>query len=69
MASDQDLRKWRDMLATIDERVKKLVAAGRSLEQIKAERPTREWDERFPQSFVTSDHVVEEAHRTATLRK
>jgi hypothetical protein len=49
--------------------VKKSVAAGRSLEQVKAERPTKEWDERFPGSFVTSDHVVEEAYRAATSRK
>ena len=49
------------MLATILERVKRSVTAGKSLEQVKAERPTKEWDERFPRSFVTSDHVVEEA--------
>jgi glyoxylase-like metal-dependent hydrolase (beta-lactamase superfamily II) len=66
VASGQDLRQWRDMLATVQERVKKSVAAGRSLQQVKAERPTREWDERFPGSFVTSDHVVEEAYRAAT---
>jgi glyoxylase-like metal-dependent hydrolase (beta-lactamase superfamily II) len=61
-----DLRQWRAMLATILERVKAAVAAGRSLEQVKAERPTRDWDERFPRSFVTSDHVVEEAYRSVT---
>lgn len=69
VASDQDLRKWREMLATIDERVKKSVAARRSLEQVKAERPTKEWDALFPRSFVTSDHVVEEAFRAATAGK
>jgi cyclase len=69
VASDQDLRTWRDMLATIQARVTKSVAAGRSLEQVKAERPTKEWDDRFPQSFVTADHVVEEAYRAATSRK
>lgn len=69
VATDQDLRHWREMLATIHERVRKSVAAGRSLEQVKAERPTREWDERFPRSFVTSDHVVEEAYRAVTSRK
>ncbi len=66
VASDRDLRQWRDMLATIIARVKESVAAGRTLEQVKAERPTREWDERFPRSFVTSDHVVEEAYRAVT---
>jgi glyoxylase-like metal-dependent hydrolase (beta-lactamase superfamily II) len=65
IATEQDLRQWRDMLMTIDERVKKGVAAGLSLEQIKAQKPTLEWDAKLPDSFVTSDHVVEEAHRAA----
>jgi cyclase len=68
VATGKDLREWREMLVTINERVKKSVAAGLSLEQIKAQRPTREWDGRLPKSFVTSDHVVEEAYRAATLR-
>lgn len=66
VADGQDLREWREMLATIHERVKKAVISGRNLEQIKAQRPTKEWDDRFPQSFVTSDHVVEEAYRAVT---
>jgi glyoxylase-like metal-dependent hydrolase (beta-lactamase superfamily II) len=69
VATGQDLRRWREMLATIDERVKRSVAAGRTLEQVKSERPTKEWDDRFPSSFVTSDHVVEEAYRAATPRR
>lgn len=68
VASERDLRHWREMLATIHERVRKSVAAGKSLEQVKAERPTKEWDQRFPDSFVTSDHVVEEAYRAVTSR-
>src|SRR5262245_1748787 len=69
IASGQDLRQWRDMLATIHERVKKSASAGRSLDQVKAERPTKEWDDRLPRTFVTSDHVVEEAYRAATSSK
>ncbi|MFI5006445.1 MAG: MBL fold metallo-hydrolase [Solirubrobacterales bacterium] len=66
VATGRDLRQWRDMLATIHERVRRSVTAGKSLEEVKAERPTKEWDERFPSSFVTSDHVVEEAYRAVT---
>jgi glyoxylase-like metal-dependent hydrolase (beta-lactamase superfamily II) len=66
VASREDLRQWREMLVTILERVRQAVAAGASLEQVKAARPTREWDDRLPASFVTSDHVVEEAFRTVT---
>jgi hypothetical protein len=54
------------MLSTIHERVKMGVASGMNLGQIKAQRPTAEWDKRFPRSFVTSDHVVEEAYRAVT---
>ena len=66
VANREALREWRNMLAAIYERVKKAVAEGKNLAQIKAERPTKEWDARFPQSFVTSDHVIEEAYRAAT---
>jgi hypothetical protein len=66
VASPEDLRQWRDMIATILERVRKAVAAGATLEQVKATRPASEWEARFPQSFVTSDHVVEEAYRVVT---
>lgn len=69
VATASELREWRDMLRTIHERVKKAVAAGKTVEQIKAQRPTREWDERMIRSFVTSDHVVEEAYREITTRR
>jgi glyoxylase-like metal-dependent hydrolase (beta-lactamase superfamily II) len=69
VAGVQDLREWRGMLATILERVTQSVAAGKSLEQVKAERPTRDWDDRLTSSFVTSDHAVEEAYRDATAAR
>jgi glyoxylase-like metal-dependent hydrolase (beta-lactamase superfamily II) len=68
IAARADLQEWRSMLSTVYERVQRSVAAGRSLEQIKAERPTREWDERLTRSFVTSDHAVEEAYLSATRK-
>jgi cyclase len=63
ISNDRELREWRDMLTAILARVKKLVASGKTLDEVKRERPTRQWDERVPKSFVTSDHVVEEAYR------
>ena len=73
VASGQDLRQWREMLATIDERVKKSVAAGRSLEQVKAERPTKEWDERFPRrssrpTTSSRKRIVQRRHASRTVR-
>jgi glyoxylase-like metal-dependent hydrolase (beta-lactamase superfamily II) len=66
VASREELREWRQMIATILERVKKAVAEGATLDQVKAARPAKEWEGRFPSSFVTSDHVVEEAYRVVT---
>lgn len=66
VADDRRLREWRDMLATILERVRAAVTRGASLEDIKRERPAREWDEKLTESFVTSDHPIEEAYRAVT---
>jgi cyclase len=66
IANEKELGEWRTMLVTINDRVKKAVAAGMTLAQIKAQRPAREWEERFTNSFVTADHPVEEAFRAAT---
>lgn len=68
VAGGNDLREWRDMVATINDRVTKAAAAGKSLEQIKAERPAGEWEGRFTSSFVTSDHPIEEAYQEATSK-
>jgi hypothetical protein len=69
VASREDLRQWREMLVTILERVRKAVAGGATLDQVKAARPAKEWEDRLPASFVTSVHVVEEAYRVVTVRE
>jgi glyoxylase-like metal-dependent hydrolase (beta-lactamase superfamily II) len=69
VATAEDLREWRQMLVTIHERVKKSALAGKSLDQVKAEKPAKEWEQRLPASFVTSDHVVEESYRAATSKE
>ena len=68
VAGEKELREWGEMLQVIDERVKSAVAQGKSLDQIKAERPAKEWEERFTKSFVTSDHPIEMAYEAATAR-
>jgi len=53
------LREYRDMLATIAARIKPLVAAGRSVEQVVAAKPTAGFDEKFGKGFVGPDKFVE----------
>jgi glyoxylase-like metal-dependent hydrolase (beta-lactamase superfamily II) len=69
VARPEELRAWREMIATILERVRTAVSGGATLEQVKAGRPAKEWEDRWPASFVTSDHVVEEAYRAVTSRE
>ncbi len=58
MATREDLRPYRDMLAGVNERVSKLVSAGRTLEQVLAAGPTRPYDEKFGQGFLKPDAFV-----------
>ena len=69
IARRNELRAWRAMLATILERVSRGVKSGMTLQEVKAERPTKDWDALMTKSFVTSDHVVEEAYRAATAMR
>jgi len=53
------LKAWRDMLATIRDRVKKLADAGKTLDEVKAAKPTAEWDEKWGKEFIKPDQLVE----------
>jgi glyoxylase-like metal-dependent hydrolase (beta-lactamase superfamily II) len=55
VATRADLQAYRDMLAAVRDRVKPLVQAGRTLEQIAATKPTAEFDARWGQSFIKPD--------------
>jgi glyoxylase-like metal-dependent hydrolase (beta-lactamase superfamily II) len=66
VSNQQELRAWRDMLVEIVARVKTAVASGKNLEEVKRARLTREWDDTLQTSFVTSDHVIEEAYLAVT---
>nr|AQQ74983.1 hypothetical protein [uncultured bacterium] len=68
VTGEDGLRAWRDRLAKVQSAVKAAVKSGKSLEQIKRESPTREWDGAFPDSFVSADHVIEEAFREASAK-
>ena len=62
------LRAYRDMLATIRDRVHARVRAGATLEQIIASKPTADFDARWEGSFVKAADLVRFAHADATRR-
>src|SRR5262249_30044642 len=53
VADRAKLKSFRDMLATIRDRVKKLVAAGKSLDEVQATRPSAEFDATWGGAFIT----------------
>lgn len=58
------LQKYRDMLATVHDRVAKLKTAGSSEQEAIAKKPTADLDAEWGKSFVTGDVITGLAYRT-----
>ena len=58
VATKADLQAYRDMLAKVRERVAKLVAEGKSAEQIVAAKPTADLDEKWGGGFMKPENWV-----------
>jgi cyclase len=54
-----DLQGYHDMLVILRKRIGDLVRKGRSLEQIQAAAPTREYDERWGKGFIKPEAFVQ----------
>jgi cyclase len=54
-----DLKAWREMLIKVRDKVAALAAAHKSLDEIKAAKPTEEFDAKMANGFVKPDMMVE----------
>jgi glyoxylase-like metal-dependent hydrolase (beta-lactamase superfamily II) len=52
------LQAFRDMLAGVRDRIRPLVEAGKTLEEIRAAKPTAEWDEKWGKGFMKPEQFV-----------
>ena len=61
IADEFDLVEYRDMVTIIRDRVQALVKKGMTLEQVKAERPSRDYDARYgaESGAWTTDQFIE----------
>jgi cyclase len=59
LATKADLKVYRDMLATVADRVRKLVADGKSVDDIKAAKVSAEFDDKWGKGFMKSDKFAE----------
>ena len=60
-----DLQAWRAMLVDLRAKVTKLMAAKKTLDQIKAAKPTAAYDAQRAQGFIKPDMIVEFIYKTA----
>jgi glyoxylase-like metal-dependent hydrolase (beta-lactamase superfamily II) len=66
LASKQELQTALDMLIDARERVKKLVDAGKSLEQILEENPLADYHDTWNWAFITTERMTKTLHRSLT---
>jgi len=59
-----DLKGWRDMLVTVRDRLNKLIAQKKTLDQIKAAKPTADFDAKWGQGMINGDVLIEMAYQT-----
>ena len=65
----EGLRGWRDMIATVRERVRVAMRDGKSLDTIKAAKLTRDYDPRFARNpSWTPDMFIEAVYRSLNSR-
>ena len=69
VAEETDVAEFRDMVVIVRDRVQDLIAKKMTLEQIKAARPSRDYDAEYGASPSDADRFVESIHRSLTVAK
>ena len=65
LCNEADIVEYRDMVAIIRDRVADLVKKGQTLDQVKAARPTRDYDTRYG----SGDAMTESVYRSLTEKR
>jgi glyoxylase-like metal-dependent hydrolase (beta-lactamase superfamily II) len=66
ISDEFDVLEYRDMVTIIRDRIQDMIRKGMTLAQVKAARPTRDYD---PQYGANADTFVEAAYRSLTAKK
>jgi glyoxylase-like metal-dependent hydrolase (beta-lactamase superfamily II) len=66
ICDEADVVEYRDMVVIIRDRVADMIKKGMALEQVKAAKPTRDYDTEYvsANSFVTADRFVESVYQS-----
>jgi len=69
VAEETDVAEFRDMVVIVRDRVQDLVTKKMTLEQIKAAKPSRDYDAEYGASAADADRFVESIYRSLTTAK
>jgi glyoxylase-like metal-dependent hydrolase (beta-lactamase superfamily II) len=58
LATKADLKAYRDMIATVQGRIRSQIAAGKSVQEVVDSKPTKEFDARWGNGFIKPDSWV-----------
>jgi glyoxylase-like metal-dependent hydrolase (beta-lactamase superfamily II) len=68
ISEETDVAEFRDMVVIIKDRVQDLIKKGSSLDQIKAARPSRDYDAEYGATTADAERFVESIHRSLTQK-
>jgi cyclase len=71
LCDEADVVEYRDMVTIIRERIQDMIKKGMTLEQVKAAKPTRDYDPLYGSTsgFWTTDMFVEAAYKSLSAKK
>jgi glyoxylase-like metal-dependent hydrolase (beta-lactamase superfamily II) len=71
LCDEADVVEFRDMSTIIRDRIQDMVKKGMTLEQVKAAKPTRDYDPRYgaEKGFWTTDKFVEAVYKSLSPKK
>jgi cyclase len=70
ICDEADVVEFRDMVVIIRDRIQDMIKKGMTLEQVKAAKPTRDYDTEYvsKNSFVTADRFTEAVYKSLTRK-
>ena len=70
LCDEADVVEYRDMVTIIRDRIQDMIKKGMTLEQVKAAKPTRDYDTEYvsKNSFVTADRFTEAVYKSLTRK-
>jgi glyoxylase-like metal-dependent hydrolase (beta-lactamase superfamily II) len=68
VAEETDVAEFRDMVVIVRDRVQDLIAKKMTLEQVRAAKPSRDYDAEYGASSADADRFVESIYRSLTAK-